>query len=182
VSLNWQDNDGDFSIEYAPAAQKSAFIEDLYQINGDNESPATKIPVKFDAVTSHIDSASADANKTQLFVSFASGYGSGVGDTMTPKVLAVGDPANNVTGINAMLSPWLQQRQGNRFGVVLFDFFDSEPGLVAAAIGMSATATSSYASRGTPTQSGVQQHSGGVSISVTPSIYIIGLVLAVCWI
>ena len=38
-----------------------------------------------------------------------------------------------------MMLPWLQQRQGNRFGIVLFDFFDSEPGLVTAAIGLPIT-------------------------------------------
>jgi len=86
VSNNWKDNDGDFVINYDPAGNKSAFIEDLYQINGDNEPPATKIPVKFDAVTTHIENANAGANTTQLFVSFASGYGAGVGDTLTPKV------------------------------------------------------------------------------------------------
>jgi 1-phosphatidylinositol phosphodiesterase len=86
VSHDWKDNDGDFVIDYAPTAQKSAFIEDLYQINGDNQLPSAKIPVKFDAVTTHIENANGSSNKTQLFVSFASGFGAGTGDTMTPKV------------------------------------------------------------------------------------------------
>ena len=86
VFQNWTDNDGDFVINYSPSAQKSAFVEDLYQINGDNQPPATKIPVKFDAVTTHIENANAGANQTQLFISFASGFGAGMGDTLTPKV------------------------------------------------------------------------------------------------
>jgi 1-phosphatidylinositol phosphodiesterase len=86
VSQNWADNDADFVINYDPSAQQSAYIEDLYQINGDNVPPAAKIPVKFDALTSHITSATAGANSSQLFVSFASGFGAGVNDTLTPKV------------------------------------------------------------------------------------------------
>jgi 1-phosphatidylinositol phosphodiesterase len=86
VSDNWEDNEVDFVINYSPAEQKSAFIEDLYQINGDNQPPATKILIKFYAVTTHIENANDGTNKTQLFVSFASGYGAGIGDTLTPKV------------------------------------------------------------------------------------------------
>jgi len=56
--------------------------------------------------------------------------------------MAVGDQKHNVTGINNRMLPWLQQRQGNRFGIILFDFFDSEPGLMAAAIGPLATNSS----------------------------------------
>lgn len=86
VSHDWQDNVGDFVIDYAPAAPKSAFIEDLYQINGDNQPPSAKIPIKFDAVTNHIENANGSSNATHLFVSFASGFGAGIGDTLTPKV------------------------------------------------------------------------------------------------
>jgi len=174
VSLTWQDNNGDFVIDYEPAAQQSAFIEDLYQINGDNQSPATKIPVKFNALTTHIENAGADINKTQLFVSFASGYGSGTGDTLTPKVLAEGDPTNNVTGINAMISAWLQQRKGNRFGAILFDFYDSEPGLVQAAIGLTVTATASTTAPGS-TSSVTSE-----GVSALPSMYLGGLILVLC--
>lgn len=86
VSHDWRDNDEDFVIDYAPTAQKSAFVEDLYLINGDNQPPSAKIPVKFDAVTNHIENANGNSNKTQLFVSFASGSGTGTGDTLTPRV------------------------------------------------------------------------------------------------
>ena len=57
--------------------------------------------------------------------------------------MAVGDQGTGVTGMNTMMFPWLQQRKGNRFGIVLFDFFDSEPGLVAAAIGLSVSNSTS---------------------------------------
>jgi 1-phosphatidylinositol phosphodiesterase len=89
VSLNWVDNDPDFVIDYAPAAQKAAFIEDLYQLNGDNVPLATKVQAKFDAFTSHVKNANSSTNATQLFVSFASGFGAGINALMTPKVSLV---------------------------------------------------------------------------------------------
>ena len=58
----------------------------------------------------------------------------------------MGDEASNLTGINQMILPWLQQRRGHRFGVILFDFFDSEPGLVTAVIGSSVTGPSGTSS------------------------------------
>ena len=58
----------------------------------------------------------------------------------------MGDEASNLTGINQMILPWLQQRTGNRFGIILFDFFDSELGLVAAVIGSSLTSLSGTSS------------------------------------
>jgi len=171
LSVNWTDNNADFVINYDQ--QQFAYIEDLYQINGDNETPATKIPIKFDAVTSHLDNANAGANLTQLFITFVSGYGAGVGDTMTPRVLAVGDPTNNVSGINSMMLPYLQQRKGNRFGIILFDFYESEPGLVAAAIGLNSTSSETSTKPG----SGSTHSNSGVSI-FSPDACIITLLIS----
>jgi len=151
VSQNWKDNDADFVINYSP--QGSAYIEDLYQITGDNQSASDKIKIKFDDVTRHLDNANGAGNVTQLFITFASGSGAGAGNLVTPKVLAVGDPANNVPGVNQLMFPWIQQRKGNRFGIVLYDFFQSEPGLVAATIGLTVNVTSSTGT-GSPTKSG----------------------------
>ena len=83
VSRDWKDNDGDFVIENDSTR---VWIEDLYEIGGDSVPPSTKISTKFDAITRHIENANASPNKTQPFVSFASGFGSGVGDNLTPKV------------------------------------------------------------------------------------------------
>ena len=85
VSHDWKDNDGDFAIENDSPSTR-VWIEDLYEISGDSVPPSTKISTKFDAITRHMENANASANKTQPFVSFASGFGSGVGDNLTPKV------------------------------------------------------------------------------------------------
>jgi hypothetical protein len=90
LSSGWEDNNKDFAIQFDGSGNKTAFIEDLYQINGDNQPPVTKIPVKFDAITTHLENANAPANETlinrKLFISFASGFGAGAGDTLTQKV------------------------------------------------------------------------------------------------
>jgi hypothetical protein len=84
VSHDWRDNDGDFVINDSPSTQ--LWIEDFYEITGDGVPPSTKVSIKFDAITRHLENANTGANKTLSFVTFASGYGSGVGDNLTPRV------------------------------------------------------------------------------------------------
>lgn len=86
LASGWADNTADFSIAYSSG--ELAYIEDIYQLNGDSDqvSPATKVQEKFDALTSHIVNSQSAANVSQVFISFASGFGAGVGDILTPKV------------------------------------------------------------------------------------------------
>lgn len=86
VASGWLDNNADFSIVYNLG--QVAYIEDLYQLNGDviDISPATKVQEKFNALTTHITNSRGSGNVSQVFISFASGYGSGVGDILTPRV------------------------------------------------------------------------------------------------
>jgi 1-phosphatidylinositol phosphodiesterase len=86
VASGWTDNNADFNITYIQG--KIAYIEDLYQLNGDlvDISPATKVQEKFDALTTHITNSRGTGNVSQVFISFASGFGSGVGDVLTPRV------------------------------------------------------------------------------------------------
>ncbi|KAG9011745.1 hypothetical protein FRB94_007735 [Tulasnella sp. JGI-2019a] len=158
VAQGWTDNAADFVIR--DNADLSVFVEDLYEIDNSTQPMSTIIKTKFDAFTTHLDDANLSANKTQLFVSFASGSGMGGGTEVFPKGLAVGNSTANVTGVNGLARPWLVQHKGNRFGVVLFDFFDSEPGLVEAVLGIppvtsanstASTATSSGNATGTAT-------------------------------
>lgn len=71
---------------YTPGA--SAYIEDLYQLNGDaaDISPQTKVQEKFDAITTHLNNANGISNTTQVFITFASGFGNGVDDILSPRV------------------------------------------------------------------------------------------------
>jgi 1-phosphatidylinositol phosphodiesterase len=86
VANGWTDNNADFSITYSPG--EIAYIEDLYQLNGypAQVPPNTKVQEKFDALTSHIISGQSTTNVSQVFISFASGYGNGTGDVLTPEV------------------------------------------------------------------------------------------------
>lgn len=86
VASGWTDNNADFSITYTPGSL--AYIEDLYQLNGDVNQfpPAAKVQEKFYALTSHIANSRGSSNISQVFISFASGFGAGVGDILTPRV------------------------------------------------------------------------------------------------
>jgi 1-phosphatidylinositol phosphodiesterase len=85
VAISWADNNADFSITYNSG--DLAYIEDLYQLNGDaiDVPPATKVQRKFSALTSHINNSRSSSNVSQIFISFASGFGAGVGDILTPR-------------------------------------------------------------------------------------------------
>lgn len=88
VATGWTDNNADFSILYDPTNFLSAYIEDLYQLNGDiaNISPTQKVEEKFNAITTHIINSRMSGNESQVFISFGSGYGNGTGDILTPQV------------------------------------------------------------------------------------------------
>ncbi|KIJ54995.1 hypothetical protein M422DRAFT_775161 [Sphaerobolus stellatus SS14] len=137
VASGWTDNNGDFSIAYN--GNQTAYIEDLYQLNGDapEVSPFTKVETKFTAITTHIENSRAASNTTQVFISFASGYGDGVGDVLSPRGLAEGNTTLGIVGINAKMNSWLStQKKASRMGIVLYDFFESEPGMVQKTIGL----------------------------------------------
>ncbi|KAF8581565.1 PLC-like phosphodiesterase [Ramaria rubella] len=133
VAVGWDDNTADFSITYNTG--ELAYIEDLYQLNGDNVPAANKVETKFDAVTSHIINAQGSGNVTQVFISFVSGYGAGIGDTLTPRTLAEGNSTVHLEGINQKMDDWLTGRENQRLGIVLYDFFQSRPDLVRKTIG-----------------------------------------------
>jgi len=135
VATGWADNNADFSIVYTPGA--SAYIEDLYQLNGDavDISPQTKVQEKFDAITTHLTNANGISNITQVFITFASGFGSGVGDILSPRVLAEGNSTISLEGINARMDAWLSHPHKKRLGIILYDFFQSRPDLVRKTIG-----------------------------------------------
>jgi len=57
-------------------------------MNGDavDVSPQTKVQTKFNAITTHIENSGGITNLTQVFITFASGFGDGVGDVLSPRV------------------------------------------------------------------------------------------------
>ncbi|KAF8527333.1 PLC-like phosphodiesterase [Gautieria morchelliformis] len=137
VASGWTDNNADFSITYNPG--DLAYIEDLYQLNGDaiDVPPATKVQQKFSALTAHINNSRGSSNVSQVFISFASGFGAGVGDILTPRTLAEGDSSIRLVGINQKMDGWLVGCHGKRLGIVLYDFFQSAPDLIRKTIGLS---------------------------------------------
>ncbi|EJD50513.1 PLC-like phosphodiesterase [Auricularia subglabra TFB-10046 SS5] len=156
----WKDNDPDFRIAYTP--EGAAFVEDYYMLNLGDVSADAVVQAKLQAVTGHLEGAAGSENATQLFVTFASGGGQISSQYVTPKVLAAGSTSTNsqsaTKGVNALTLPWLQQRKGARFGVVLYDFYATPTDLVLATIG-SDKVTPNATAEEDPSPS--QDHSGG---------------------
>jgi len=128
----WTDNAKIIELVYNTAESQVAFIEDFYNVTiPQGSSTQAYIDAKFETTTAHITNATLTTlNPDQLYISFASATFS----SKTPKILALG--TGDVQGMNQRLLPWLTERKGQRFGIIMFDFYDAVPGLVAAAIGL----------------------------------------------
>ncbi|PPQ74667.1 hypothetical protein CVT24_003824 [Panaeolus cyanescens] len=135
---HWTVNGKATELVYNVAKNQIAYIEDFYAINtvalGSGQN--AYIDAKFEATTAHLTNATRkDLHPDQLYISFASA--AFIDDTppMTPHIFAVGN-GTDVLGMNQRLIPWLKARKGQRFGIIMLDFYDAVPGLVEAVIGV----------------------------------------------
>ncbi|KAF5354164.1 hypothetical protein D9756_007143 [Leucocoprinus leucothites] len=134
----WTDNGKSIELVYNREGNQIAYIEDFYNIIlPANATPVDHIQAKFDATTQHLTNAtSRDLHPDQLYITFASAAFIPLANTsMTPILYALGD-GNAVQGMNRRLLPWLKERKGKRFGIIMLDFYDAEPGLLEAVIGL----------------------------------------------
>ncbi|KAF7323200.1 PLC-like phosphodiesterase [Mycena chlorophos] len=131
----WLDNTPIIEIVYNQKENLIAYIEDYYEIDGlpIGAGAAENIQWKFNATTAHIENATM-YNRDSLYISFASSEHDADVPAETPEIMALGN--GTVPGVNQKLLPWLQERKGKRFGVIMLDFFDVVPGLVEAVIGL----------------------------------------------
>ncbi|KAJ7090326.1 PLC-like phosphodiesterase [Mycena belliarum] len=131
----WTDNSPAIEIVYNNSTNQIAFIEDYYEIGLPVGSGyAENIQWKFNATTAHIENATKH-NPEQLYISFASAEHDSDSPPETPKIMALGN-GTDTPGVNQKLLPWLKERKGQRFGIIMLDFFDSVPGLIEAVIGL----------------------------------------------
>ncbi|KAJ7611587.1 PLC-like phosphodiesterase [Roridomyces roridus] len=109
---------------------------DYYEMDGlpIGSGYAENIQWKFNATTAHIENATL-FNPDQLYISFASAEHDEDVPPETPRIIALGN-GTDTPGMNQKLLPWLQERKGKRFGIIMLDFFASVPGLVEAVIGL----------------------------------------------
>ncbi|KAK0461532.1 PLC-like phosphodiesterase, partial [Armillaria novae-zelandiae] len=129
----WTDNGANISIVYNNAKNQIAYIKDYYEIGLDiGAGAAENIQWKFNTTTAHIQDA-IDNHPDQLYISFASSEHNVDLPPEPPRVMALGN-GTEIQGVNQKLLPWLQERKGSRFGIIMLDFFDSVPGLVEAII------------------------------------------------
>ncbi|KAF7304929.1 PLC-like phosphodiesterase [Mycena kentingensis (nom. inval.)] len=130
----WTDNSADIEIVYNAATNQRAFIEDYYEIGLPlGAGVAENVQWKYNATTAHIENATT-THLDQLWISFASSFHNTDSPPETPIVMALGN--GTMPGVNQKLLPFLQERKGKRFGIIMFDFFNAVPGLVEAAIGL----------------------------------------------
>ncbi|KAJ7173185.1 PLC-like phosphodiesterase [Mycena filopes] len=134
----WTPNGGDIRLVYNKEPRRVAYIQDTFMpLVPPNSSPDANITSKFAAVTSHLEKAMSAAHsdggdvEEALYISFASAHANR--DLITPNVIALGD--ETTTGMNERLLPWFKKNTGKRFGIVLLDFYHSQPDLVKAIIG-----------------------------------------------
>ncbi|KAF7376911.1 PLC-like phosphodiesterase [Mycena sanguinolenta] len=133
----WTDNGGNIELVYTKAPKRVAYIQDTYKpLVPSGSSADANIRSKFEAVTGHLMKAINDLSDGQvdeaLYVCFVSAHKNS--DRITPNIIALGDAST--TGMNERLLPWVSQHKGKRFGIVLLDFYHSQPGLVEAIIGL----------------------------------------------
>ncbi|KAJ7173202.1 PLC-like phosphodiesterase [Mycena filopes] len=136
----WTPNGGDIRLVYNKSPRRVAYIQDTFMpLVPPNSSPDANITSKFAAVTTHLEKAMSSATHSDgddveeaLHISFASAHANR--DLITPNVIALGD--ETTTGMNERLLPWFKKNTGKRFGIVLLDFYHSQPDLVKAIIGL----------------------------------------------
>lgn len=133
---HWTDNAKVIELVYNVAQSQVAFIEDFYDVTLPlGSGTEAYIDAKFEATTAHITNATLmTLNPDQLYITFASAAFISDIPAVTPQIFALG--TGNIQGMNQRLLPWLTERKGQRFGIIMFDFYDAVPGLVAAAIGL----------------------------------------------
>ncbi|KAF9465583.1 PLC-like phosphodiesterase [Collybia nuda] len=147
----WTDNSPDITLVYNNAKNQIAYIEvrvsppdrvgqrltplqDFYEMSLPADAgTAANIEMKFNATITHLDRATKE-HPDQLFISFASAEHNLASPTVSPRIMALGD--GSVPGVDQKLLPWLKERKGKRFGIIMLDFYDAVPGLVEAAIGL----------------------------------------------
>ncbi|KAK7001525.1 PLC-like phosphodiesterase [Favolaschia claudopus] len=136
----WTPNGGDINLVYNKEPKRVAYIQDTFMPLVPPHSTAdANISSKFEAVTGHLTKAmnatTADTNndaEEALYICFASAHKNA--DKITPNIIALGDAST--TGMNERLLPWVKEHKGKRFGVLLLDFYHSQPELVKAVIGL----------------------------------------------
>lgn len=132
---HWTDNSAIIDLVYNVQKNQIAYIEDYYETDGlpIGSGAALNIQWKFNATVAHIENATI-YNPDQLYISFASSEHNADIPPETPRIMALGN--GTVPGVNQKLIPWLKERKGKRFGIVILDFFDTAPGLVEAILGL----------------------------------------------
>lgn len=138
----WTVNSADIKLTYRGASdfdrneEGVAFIEDYYQPRTRGSSTLTdNIAVKLNATETHLSKAASDEHPDALFWTFTSGTKiRNRAEVVTPRKMALGSGIEtshlNKLGVNQHLLETLEDRKGERLGIVMFDFYDLPTGLI----------------------------------------------------
>ncbi|KAJ7457847.1 PLC-like phosphodiesterase [Mycena latifolia] len=133
----WTPNGGDIKLIYNKDPKRLACIQDTFRpLVPPNSGADANITSKFAAVTGHLAKAisSPGVAAEVLYISFTSAHSNADTVPVTPNIIALGDASTK--GMNERLLPWFRQHKGKHFGIVLLDFYHSQPDLVEAIIGL----------------------------------------------
>ncbi|KAI2638267.1 PLC-like phosphodiesterase [Xylaria nigripes] len=130
----WVDNSRGFELVYDARSGARAFIEDYYYPS-EHDSVEGNIEAKFEAVREHLEKA-ARGDRGDLYVTFSSGTHVDAVPPVYPDVMALGRGVRHgVRGVNYRLLELLGRDRGERFGVLVMDFWEEPGDLVGVLLG-----------------------------------------------
>ncbi|KAJ5157727.1 uncharacterized protein N7482_008827 [Penicillium canariense] len=127
----WTDNSPDIVLTYNTKENLTAYIEDYYQPLTPIGSNATEnIQWKYNATTENILKATNE-HSDSLFWTWASSTNTDNVPPEWPRIMALGNGSLTPTGgVNDLLVSFLNQQNGKRVGIVMFDFYDQPSSLI----------------------------------------------------
>ncbi|PLB44217.1 PLC-like phosphodiesterase [Aspergillus steynii IBT 23096] len=135
----WKDNSNNITLVYNSDKNLKAYIEDHYNVGGFDWPKI--IQRKYNATTVHLLEALKNEHSDDLFWTFASGGADIVG--LYPEAMGLGSIVAE-TGVNKQLLSFLKQHKGKHLGIVMYDFFKEDDGIVDALLNLGSTSGIHY--------------------------------------
>ncbi|KAI7170293.1 hypothetical protein D0869_07202 [Hortaea werneckii] len=141
---DWTENGDNITLTLNASTGLTAYIEDYFQPQTSSHSTAEEnIKWKLNATSAHLRMAATSSsqnphNNHNLFWTFASSTKLPNTPPITPVMQALGN-GSSVTplgGVNHQLVPILRELQGQRLGIVMFDFYEEPAELLDLFLGL----------------------------------------------
>ncbi|KAI7541331.1 hypothetical protein KC331_g8642 [Hortaea werneckii] len=142
---DWTENGDNITLTLNATTGLTAYIEDYFQPQTSSHSTAEEnIQWKLNATSAHLrmaatsNSQNPHDNNPNLFWTFASSTKLPNTPPITPAMQALGNgsSATPLGGVNHRLVPILREMQGQRLGIVMFDFYEEPAELLDLFLGL----------------------------------------------